>query len=678
MNNEKLDKIIPTDELDNTLPKYEPVKLSGKNLAQQYVSAFNTGMNIYQCVNYLQGYIEWIINSTNNVVKSWNDSVDETLNKSIEITKETTTNQFNNVWENKQPELIEQVNTLTTTQFNKDFTVVEGRINTTLENQNANIKNIQNEQKELETNTNNTINTQNTKINLIQTQQTNLSSEQTILSNRMNTFTKLSEGSTTGDAELQDIRVGANGVTYSTAGDAVRGQYNELKEILGKYFEFYDYRDGSKSFDFNTIYHDNRITFINSNTNILNAPLDKIKDGSTWIVLNFYDKDLPRFITQDLINSDINTHATRLYFNDKWIDWYFSTIGQNVNDLRGTNKSFDFNTVKKEISQTFLNVSNTISNAPYALTSGTWLVTNYYDYNNPYFITQTVKNIEIPNEDKQAYRVYLLEHSRWTEWEISESTNVQNKIFRCGPGQEYTTLRLAVSSAIQVKNATVVVYPDTYDLSVEFKDVLDSKNGTGIKLDNGVHIIFMAGSYVKANLELDSWSLTNFEPFKAVGDFTLEGLNIECTNTRYCVHDEHSDTEQTYINKYINCNMIYHPKGQKTYVQCIGGGLGRNGYIDIVGGKYTTVIDDVNNDIPISYHNNGTYNNAYSVINISNVYLANKGYIRFGNYGPSTLKTNVNINNSSFGANIQHINETPDSINDNFEIIEFNNEIRNI
>lgn len=146
MNNEKIDKIIPTDELDNVLPKYEPVKLSGKNLAQQYVSAFNTGMNIYQCVNYLQGSIDATINGVNNVVKSWNDSVDETLTKSIEITKETTTEQFNKEWTDKQPELIEQVNTLTTNQFNEDWGVLENRINTTLETQNTNIENVQNEQ----------------------------------------------------------------------------------------------------------------------------------------------------------------------------------------------------------------------------------------------------------------------------------------------------------------------------------------------------------------------------------------------------------------------------------------------------------------------------------------------------------------------------------------------------
>ena len=111
--------------------------------------------------------------------------------------------------------------------------------NTTLENQNIKINNIQNKQNVLENNIqnkqnvlenniNDTIDTQNNKINLIKTQQDNLSSEQTTLSQRMDTFTKLSAGSTTGDAELQDIRVGANSITYNTAGDAVRGQYTEL------------------------------------------------------------------------------------------------------------------------------------------------------------------------------------------------------------------------------------------------------------------------------------------------------------------------------------------------------------------------------------------------------------------------------------------------------------------
>ena len=57
-----------------------------------------------------------------------------------------------------------------------------------------------------------------------------------VLEGRMDTFTKLPDGSTTGDAELSDIRVPASGFndgkTYPTAGDAVRGQVGTLNEEL--------------------------------------------------------------------------------------------------------------------------------------------------------------------------------------------------------------------------------------------------------------------------------------------------------------------------------------------------------------------------------------------------------------------------------------------------------------
>lgn len=80
--------VIDDGKLQNILPKYSELKLSSKNLAQQYVSAFNTGMNIYQCINQLQGYIEWTVKAVNDVVIQWNENIEENLKNTMQYVKD--------------------------------------------------------------------------------------------------------------------------------------------------------------------------------------------------------------------------------------------------------------------------------------------------------------------------------------------------------------------------------------------------------------------------------------------------------------------------------------------------------------------------------------------------------------------------------------------------------------
>lgn len=67
----------------NKLPEFKPLPDVG-NLNPNYMSAFNHGMNIYEALVYLQGYVQITYNSMDELIDDWNNFeqyIDENLSQ---------------------------------------------------------------------------------------------------------------------------------------------------------------------------------------------------------------------------------------------------------------------------------------------------------------------------------------------------------------------------------------------------------------------------------------------------------------------------------------------------------------------------------------------------------------------------------------------------------------------
>lgn len=54
------------------LPKFEPLPNVG-NVVSKNVTAFNQGYNLYQCINYLQGYVSIVYENMDALLDDWNN-----------------------------------------------------------------------------------------------------------------------------------------------------------------------------------------------------------------------------------------------------------------------------------------------------------------------------------------------------------------------------------------------------------------------------------------------------------------------------------------------------------------------------------------------------------------------------------------------------------------------------
>ena len=159
--------------------------------------------------------------------------------------------------------------------------------------------------------------------------------------NRINNLATINPGSitTTGDAELVDIRVGVNGTTYPSAGDSVRGQVSELKG---------DLENGLKISNIETLYDESGLingyyaetfgNFVSTSTN------DRL-------VTPKYDVEQGDYISYSGINSESPNWQNAVFFgeNDEVIEVFKPLVGYNSLYIPRNVKKISFGIKKDEI-----------------------------------------------------------------------------------------------------------------------------------------------------------------------------------------------------------------------------------------------------------------------------------------------------------------------------------------
>ena len=254
------------------------------------------------------------------------------------------------------------------------------------------------------------------------------------------------------------------------------------------------------------------------------------------------------------------------------------------------------------------------------------------------------------------------------------------KTIEIGEGKEFEKFSDGLAEAYRLGNCDVVVYPGTYDLVSELGEsgLSNSTNYKGLYIGRNTRLTFMDGAKVTCHYtgSIDT-IITWFSILRAMdGDFIVENADFDCSNIRYCVHDE-KDGVGNYIHEYIDCKMKIDNTGSTWGPhQCIGGGFGLHGIVKVKGGVYESVGISSGDNGVITFHqpSDSSITTFENTLIVENVYFKN-GTAFYSCGGASSEPSEFICNNCS-ALVAPFVNGAGTSATQNVTGYIWNNEIR--
>lgn len=222
-----------------------------------------------------------------------------------------------------------------------------------------------------------------------------------------------------------------------------------------------------------------------------------------------------------------------------------------------------------------------------------------------------------------------------------EEAGVRNKVVVSKDGSgDFSTWKDATEYCWTHPNTDVYVYAGEYDLIEEYGDTYlnnipaqyDRNHSIGPECGYNCRYIFSAGAKLVANYDGDnSLVATYFSPVNIIGSCEFENMFIECSNTRYCVHEDLptviSPMPANVKVKYKNCHLKHNGNSAGWYsnIACIGAGCGIDSVSEVDGGSFICP-----QGIAISYHLPSGINNSNCEVWIHDAYC--DGYVQSSDF----------------------------------------------